>query len=272
MIRSVVLAATLLASAMPAMAQASPPRDARLASRLYRADEVVRIDGRIGVQASIVFADDEHIENVAVGDSETWQITPNKRANLLFVKPLTASARTNMTVVTDRHTYFFDLVAASSATPVYALRFTYPEELKLPAPQQAGGALTDAERGAVGGEGGERPVDPAALNFAWRRDGAAKLLPSRIYDDGQATYVIWAAGSPIPAMLIRNEKGEEGPVNFAVRGDTIVIDDVPGVIVLRSGKASATLVNQRPAAAAKAPAPAASASAPALAATIAKGE
>lgn len=259
MIRSLILAATLLASTA---AQAAPA-DPRLASRLYRADDVVRIDGRIGVQASIVFADDEHIENVAVGDSETWQITPNKRANLLFVKPLTAGARTNMTVVTDRHTYFFDLVAGASGTPVYALRFTYPEELKPAAPQQAGTALTDAERGAVGGEA---PVDPAALNFAWARNGAAKLLPSRIYDDGQATYVIWGARAEIPAILIRNEKGEEGPVNFAVRGDTIVINEVPGLIVLRSGKASATLVNQRPAAAA------AKAPAPAIAATIAKGE
>ena len=50
-----------------------------------------------------------------------------------------------------------------------------------------------------------------------------------------------------------------------MRGDTIVIDEVPGLIVLRSGKASATLVNQRSATAARAPAPA-------IAATIAKGE
>ena len=109
MIRKLLFAATLLAST----AHAAPPHDPRLASRLYRPDEVVRVDGRMGVQASIVFADDEHIENVAVGDSESWQITPNKRANLLFVKPLAANARTNMTVVTDQHTYFFDLIAAS---------------------------------------------------------------------------------------------------------------------------------------------------------------
>lgn len=100
---------------------------------------------------------------------------------------------------------------------------------------------------------GQRPVDPASLNFAWRRTGSDKLLPARIYDDGQATYVIWAASAPIPAILVRNEKGDEGPVNFAVRGDTIVIDEVPSLIVLRSGKASATLVNQRPAASRAAP-------------------
>ena len=57
---------------------------------------------------------------------------------------------------------------------------------------------------------------------------------------------------------MRNEKGEEGPVNFAVRGDTLVIDGVPPVLVLRSGKASATLHNLRPQTAATAVAMAAS--------------
>ena len=64
-----------------------------------------------GIQSTIEFAADERIENVAVGDSSAWQITPNRRASLLFVKPLTAHSRTNMTVVTDRRTYMFDLVA-----------------------------------------------------------------------------------------------------------------------------------------------------------------
>ena len=125
MIRNLILTGTMLALAMPLQAA-----DRRLVSRLYNADEVIQLDGQAGVQASIAFAEDEHIENVAVGDSSSWQITPNKRANLLFVKPLAARARTNMTVVTDRHTYFFDLVAGASATPLYVLRFTYPDEPK----------------------------------------------------------------------------------------------------------------------------------------------
>lgn len=229
----IVAAALLAGLAVPAQA-----RDARLTQRLYNPDEVVRIDGRIGVQATVAFADDEHIENVAVGDAESWQITPNKRANLLFVKPLAATARTNMTVVTDRHTYYFDLVANPRATaPVYALRFTYPAEPKRAAVPAM--ALTDAEREALNAD--QAPVDPAQLNFAWRMTGAAKLLPARLYDDGQATYAVWAANVPVPAILVTNEKGEEGPVNFAVRGDTIVIDSVPSRIVLRVGRERAQL-------------------------------
>src|SRR5205085_7069271 len=78
---------------------------------------------------TIRFSEDEHIENVAIGDSTKWQVTPNKRANLLFVKPLADRAVTNMTVVTDRRTYLFDLVASPTARdPLYVLSFKYPAE------------------------------------------------------------------------------------------------------------------------------------------------
>ena len=245
MIRQALSVALLLASAPAAFAS-----DARLASRLYNPDEVVRIEGRLGVQASIAFAEDEHIENVAIGDSATWQITPNKRANLLFVKPLSARARTNMTVITDKRTYFFDLVAAASATPLYVLRFTYPEEPKPAVQQAAAPALTEDEsRVAVG----EKPVDPASLNFAWTKRGDARLFPEQVYDDGQSTFLSWKAGVSLPAIQIRNEKGAEGPVNFAMRGDVIVIEGVPSPIYLRSGKSTAQLETR---AQARKPAPA----------------
>lgn len=232
-----------LALAVSTSAMASS--DARLATRMFNANEVVRIDGRLGVQATITFGDDEHIENVAIGDSTTWQITPNKRANLLFVKPLTANARTNLTVVSDRHTYLFDLIASPKSQPLYVLRFTYPEVPKKEVVQQAG--LSRDEQDAI--EGSE-PVDPAALNFAWRAKGEGKLLPRRIYDDGNATYLSWAQKQDIPAILVTSPTGEEGPANYSVQGDVIVVDMVPSKIVLRSGRASATLENEgKPAAA-----------------------
>ncbi|MDG2005119.1 MAG: TrbG/VirB9 family P-type conjugative transfer protein [Novosphingobium sp.] len=236
-----------LVTALAAMAPAALAlADDRLVSRVFAEDEVVRIDGRLGVQATISFGENEHIENVAVGDSAKWQITPNKRANLLFVKPLEAGARTNMTVVTDRHTYFFDLVASSRAKPVYLLRFTYPEEEKLAAAkarEERQLALNELEQDLLSGDPAIAPADPATLNFAWKRKGDAELMPSRIYDDGNATYLLWPAKRAIPAILVENEQGDEGPVNYSVRGDTIVIGEVPSRILLRSGKASATLEN-----------------------------
>ncbi len=237
------LAAALLSATLAGAANAGTV-DARLVTRLYNADEVVRIEGRTGVQASITFGEGEHIENVGIGDSVNWQVTPNKRANLLFVKPLSANARTNMTVVTDSHTYFFDLAASPSARPLYALRFRYLEPTK-PAPANLAGEVLSAEEiRAASAIPGEKPVDPARLNFAWNVKGDSKLFPARIYDDGASTYLSWAVGAPIPAIQLRDEKGAEGPVNYAVRGDVIVVDGVPPLLVLRSGRDAATLENR----------------------------
>jgi type IV secretion system protein VirB9 len=242
------LAAALLAlAAAPARAD-----DPRLVERLYDENEVVRIEGRTNVQATIRFGADEQIENVAIGDSQAWQVTPNKRANLLFVKPLADRATTNMTVVTDKRTYLFDLVASpANRNALYVLAFTYPEE-----PADAA-ALADAEGTALpGGPTADEltaasdpyaVVDPAELNFAWEAKGDRALLPAQVYDDGTAIFLAWPAGTPLPAILVKDHEGDEGPVNFAVRGETIVVDGVPRELVLRAGKDVATLTNRGPA-------------------------
>ncbi len=245
-----LLPALLLAGlALPAAASAADPR---LVTLPYRADQVVRIDGRAGVQATVMFADDEQIENVAIGDSNAWQVTPNKRANMLFVKPLAPAARTNMTVVTSARTYVFDLVAAANARTLYVLRFAYPDAPK-PAAAPEVPALTTEEAALAAGVAPALPdPEPAReINRAWTRKGKAALLPASVHDDGEATFLAWEPGRPVPAILIRNERGEEGPVNFAVRSDTIVIDGVPATIILRSGKDSATIERQMPRTAAR---------------------
>ena len=242
-------ARTFAAAALVAAGLASPAQaaDDRLVAHFYKADEVVRVEGRPGIQATIMFADDEHVENIAVGDSASWQITPNKRANLLFIKPLNRRAHTNMTVVTDQRTYFFDLAVAEGRAPLYSLRFTYPEK---PKPQR---------------EAAE-PARMGVPNFAWKVGGKPKLAPDRVFDDGNSTWLSWAPGRPMPAILIRDEKGKEGPVNYAVRENFIVLDKVPPSIILRSGKDSAILIRSAPAAAVPAAADAPTAPAQPLAA------
>ena len=136
-------------------------------------------------------------------------------------------------------------VASPSASALYLLRFKYPDEPKSAAASSGPAMLTAAEAEAAALPPSEPvPKDPAKLNFAWVRKGHAALLPAQVYDDGDSTYLSWEAGVPMPAILIRDEKGEEGPVNFAVRDDTIVVEGVPATVILRSGKHSATLENK----------------------------
>ena len=245
MIRA-ALAAALFATATPAAA------DPRLLDRLYNPDEVVRIEGRTNVQTTIRFGEKERIENVAIGDSSKWQVTPNKRANLLFVKPLTERAVTNMTVVTNKRTYLFDLVASPThRSPLYVLTFSYPQELmeEEDEAQLAKGETPGARPNATELAAANDPyavLDPTELNFAWASTGAPALFPERVFDDGEATYLAWPLDTPMPAILVRDDEGTEGPVNFAVREDVIVVDGVPREIILRAGEETALLVNQGP--------------------------
>lgn len=243
MFRPLLATAALLALGLAAPASADDPR---LQQRLFDPTEVVTIHGRVNVQATIEFGDGETIENVAIGDSTAWQVTPNKRADLLFVKPLKPRGVTNMTVVTNRHTYFFDLVAGE-ARPIYVLRFTYPIELLPEEPVEvveAPGRASPSELAAATDP--YAVADPNALNFAWQRSGDAALMPERIYDDGDSVFLSWDRDRAVPAILVENRKGVEGPVNYAVRGETLVVDGVPAKLILRTGQQEAELIYAGP--------------------------
>ena len=242
MTRTRFLAAALLLAAAGLAGAASA--DPRFANRLYAANEIVTVHGKPGIESAIAFSADERIENIAVGNSAAWDVNPNKRANVVFVKPATARARTNMTVITDQRTYLFDLVS-SSASPVYMLHFNYPDAPKRAAAPPPPGATALAVAAVPQAQPPRpRPV-PADLNFSWRGAGEKRLLPASYFDDGASTFLRWTGDAPLPAILVRAPDGVEGPVNYTVKGDYIVVEGVPAQLVLRSGKEVATLTPVR---------------------------
>ena len=211
--------------------------DNRIKTLDYVPDKIVQIIGKSGIQSTIEFGPGERIENVAVGDSSKWQITPNHRASMLFVKPLAPRSRTNMTVVTDRRTYMFDLVAGDKwTTPLYALKFSYPNDPPPEATKAAAPAVVAAA-----------PTPPPAimtadkLHFDWKSKGDSKLLPARVFDDGQSVYLAWGREMPLPAILTVAEDRKEGPVNYRMSGEYIVISPIPQNLLLRYGRKSAQL-------------------------------
>lgn len=208
--------------------------DSRTRTVFYADDGIVEVGGREGFQTAVVFKADEKIENIAVGDSLAWQVTPNKRANVLFLKPVLANARTNMTVVTDKRMYMFDLVASNKLAGgmLYSLRFDYPKEA---APEPA----------AVKAEA--PPSPPPVMNFAWTMKGEKKLFPAHVCDDGKSIYLDWDKSASVPAILTISADGSEGPVDYTVQGGTIVVATASRSIILRAGKDIATLINMAPA-------------------------
>ena len=226
------LAALLALLALPATAAVSPmpsPVDPRIRTVVYNPREVVTIVGQLGYQIVVEFGAAERIENISIGDSLSWQVTPNKKADLLFLKPIDRRPSTNMTVVTNLHRYNFELIAreATAGTrrgQTYDVKFLYPNE-ELAAGTSL--AIPDA------------PVSDAAppdsWNFAYSYQGAKATVPARVFDDGRFTYFQWSEGVDTPAVFVIGDDGKEALVNHITRGRYFVVEAVATQFVLRSG-------------------------------------
>ncbi len=197
--------------------------DPHIQSITYVPDEVVLLQGAIGWQIMVEFGPDERIENVSIGDALAWQVTPNKRAQILFLKPLVKDAATNMTVVTDRRRYAFALqTTARFATTPWVVRFQYAPEVV---------------------EAIEEPpiLPPPVLNVNYIVAGDPDVRPSRVWDDGLMTYFEFVPEQAIPAIFANGPGKNEALVNSLTRGRIIVVQQRSGRFTLRSGERLATV-------------------------------
>lgn len=229
-----VLALTALLATAAGQAHADP----RIRKLDYDPDTIVRLDGCFGFQTLVEFGPDERIENVGLGEAAQWLVSPNKRANMLFVKPAYRTTHSNMTVSTDRRRYAFELVARDTAAcrqgrVAYTVRFTYPEEPLAP-------SLVVAETPA--------PPEPAVpppeqRNADYTFSGVRENIPQRVFDNGRATFFRWSEGSTTPAVFALASDKSETPVSFTSQGDYLVVAQVAPAFVLRRGNAVAVLYN-----------------------------
>jgi len=230
-------AAFLIAVALAGGAAGAPmayanPIDARIRTLMYDPDRVTALNAFFGYQLMIQFGADERIENVAIGDGAAWQVTPNKGANLLFIKPFDHAGRTNMTVVTDRRGYLFELNAnqpkgASAAEMTYVVRFVYPPEpvvVVSPPPPP--------------------PPPPEQRNRAYTYTGSRALLPSLVFDDGQFTYFKWPDSESTPAVFLLAKSGAESLADYSFRDGYQVVEQTASRFRLRNGKQVTTLINE----------------------------
>lgn len=200
------------------------PIDPHIQSVTYDPEEVVALEGAFGWQIMIEFGGDERIENVSIGDSLAWQVTPNKRAKALFLKPLLRNGNTNMTVVTSLRRYAFALsTGPRRATTPWIVSFDYPKpvaEMVAEAP----------------------PPPPPTLNFGYVRAGHHNVMPTRVWDDGRQTYFEFSEHTAIPAIFAAGPgRRDESLVNVATRGRVQVVQQLGARFILRSGAYFATV-------------------------------
>lgn len=231
------------------------PADARVRHVTYNPRDVVHVLGHYGYQTLIQFADYEEIENISIGDSLAWQVVPNDRGNLIFLKPIEKNAETNLTVVTSapstqnatgvaQRIYVFSLRADSadhhdSEAFTWTVQFNYPDdETDLINLRERHQALATS---AIVGEG--PTMDPAGWNFNYSFAGHSEQVPVKIFDNGSFTYFEFDDRTDTPAIFLVGRDQSESLVNGVRQGKYVVVHRIGSQFTLRNGDVVTCIFN-----------------------------
>ncbi len=225
--------------------------DPRVRTLTYDPQQIYRIVGTLRSATQVVFAADETIEHVALGDSAAWEVSP--QGNVLFLKPLSVRRATNLILTTRRgdqtRHYAFELTARSGeigrATPntFFQVRIQYPEDAKADAERRLDGETLRLEQ-LVTRLKLDRGVLSGPRNLDYSIEGSSALAPSEVSDNGRFTVLRFPGSQPLPVIYSVSPGGTESLVAYDVRGEFVVVHSIHQQLRLRRGRELACLRNR----------------------------
>ncbi len=252
--RTVAISLLIMLGPLAAHAElvARPGRlDPRIRSLPYSVEQVFLVTGTYGLVTTILFGADEDITQVVAGDTVSWQILTSADRRSLTLKPMEKDAATNLSVVTTKRTYSFDLRVNDSKAmqnQTFKLRFTYPEDAGLKGTAELWKQAQDSQRNP-----NIKNIRRDKVNYDYGFKGSDGAKPLWVFDDGLKTFMKFTGD--IPAIFIVDAKRRESLVNYRREADYIVIDKVSRQWTLRFGTESETCLFNLRTAPADVPAP-----------------
>lgn len=254
-ITAIFTVATVLFSVQAHALQTSTPHaiDSRIKTYVYNRDDVYIYTGHYRYQSSIIFEADEEIVTITMGDTLGWQMVPS--GNRLFLKPISPEATTNMTLLTNKRQYLFELYAEEAEDIrdeelTFIARFVYPDSsngsgfigedtLRSFGVANTGGSSDDAIQGGV------LAIPEEEINRNYSFSGNAGIAPLEIFDDGEFTYLEFRGkNAELPAIFKVLSDGNESLVNYRIEGPYLVIEQVAQQFTLRKGVDVACVFNE----------------------------
>lgn len=189
--------------------------------------------------SDIEFQAGEFVNDVVMGDTARWKVSlarsGSPEATHLIVKPLDAGLETMAVVTTDRRVYHIQFKSQPKGHMAY-VGFVYPEDADTALRKQIA-AQRKQETWQTAGLPTGGTTDISRLDFNYDIKGKASWKPVQVYNDGRQTYVKLpktVAQSEMPVLLVRREGGDV-LVNYRVKDDTLVVDDIFTEAVLLAG-------------------------------------
>lgn len=207
----------LLIALLPglAFAEAIPrggPNDNRVRLATYQEGQVYRLSVSLTHVTTVEFGEGESIRSIIAGDTEGFEIDGVPGGQAFAIKPVARGVHTNVTVYTNRRSYYFNLEETRSPT-FYVVQFRYPEDNTRPT----------------------RAIAAQAPNYNYGASARTEFTPTRVWDDGTFTYFEFPRNAPVPAIF-RYANGRERTVNTQATEDSVIrVSGVNGQWVLRIG-------------------------------------
>lgn len=223
------------------------PTDSRIRVMVFNPNDVFKFTGFYGYQSSIELGESEEVVSISMGDTSGWQIVPS--GNRIFMKPIALNATTNMTLITNNHTYFFELYGEEATdirdpNMIFNVKFLYPELAEA----EAISASSSIGSSGVSSNSGPNLSAPEKLNFNYSISGSEEMAPVKIFDDGSFTYLQFREkNSEVPAIFAVDEDLRESMVNYRVdtaNPNILVIEQVFQKLSLRNGKKIVCVYNE----------------------------
>ncbi len=199
-------------------------------SYIYNPNEVYRYVGHYTYQGFIEFGENEKIATISMGNQTLWLF--EILGNRLFLKPVGEdSSETNMTVITDKRVYHFELMAReakgiSDKNLIFVAKFFYPDDKEKNLVQFPKILPSDEPN----------MTNISAYNFNYQYVGESNIAPLRVFDNGTFTYFQFSKrNTEIPAIFTVDSEGFEGLVNLRVAGDYMIVERVAPQFSLRNG-------------------------------------
>ena len=215
--------------------------DARFRTLSYKPNAVYRFFIPYDTSTYLEFESGETVTSYSFNNQKqvAWDIATVQ--NRMYIRPVESDADTQVTVMTNKRVYFFELFAKESDAKdifkdqdfVFYTKFNYPssedgEGIK----KYATSALPNLDK-------------PEEYNFNYTITGEETIFPTKIFDDGRFTYFEFKEkGGIMPAIFTVDSTNHEALANYRILGPYVAIEAINARFTLRYGNDIVCVYNE----------------------------
>ena len=203
----------------------------------YAENSIYEVYSKPDYLTTLRLAPNEKVVFKAGGDTERWMIEEatggKENRTYIYIKPLEEDIKTNINIVTDKHSYFINIESTNGEyNPL--VEWQYPNERKILMDEY------EVHTESIG------TTDLMKLNYRYSWNKNSKLSPVQVFDNGEKTFIVLKSNlQEMPAFYVKGLDNQLSLVNTKIEGRNVMINNVVKEIYMTLGKNTLKIYNQK---------------------------